>query len=272
MKKLPFAVPGGAIAGLILACGLPAGAQSLVLQLDAANYNPTTGVWTDTSGTGDNATYGKVGGTGGAEVLPTLVNGATPNGSPAVDITAGNGSFLLSSSLAASSGYTIFAFVAPAVVSGGSRYALTGGSSPGALEYNFYQGQQNYLEEYVGGGGAGTATIPTTSFSLVDLAVSSAGGSFRLNGSPDGTATGASTFTSPITRIGNNEGGGDGLVGEISEIDIFSGVMNPTQIANEEALLTSEYVTSVPEPSTWLMLASGLGTLVAVRRFRRPQA
>jgi len=33
--------------------------------------------------------------------------------------------------------------------------------------------------------------------------------------------------------------------------------------------LTSEYVTTVPEPSSWVMLAGGLGTLVAVRRFRR---
>ena len=189
MKKLPIAIQCVAVAGMIMAGGLSASAQTLSLQLQAANYNPVTGVWTDTSGNGDTATYARFSGT---LTLPVLASGVTPNGSSAVGITAGNGSFNLSSSLSGASGYTIFAYVMPTTDTGSSRFALTGGSAAYALEYDFYQGHQNWLSEYQGGGGAGTATIPTSSFSLVDLAVSASGGtftssSFRLNGASDGT-------------------------------------------------------------------------------------
>jgi hypothetical protein len=265
MKKLPLnCVQCATIAGLILAGSVSVGAQTLALQLKASNYNPTTGVWTDSSGNADTATYS------GASI-PTLAASLTPNGSSAVTFT-GVGSLLLNASIAGTSGYTVFAYVEPAAP-GGGRYALTGGSGPttGALEYNFYQGHQNFLNEYVGNGGPGTATISTSSFSLIDLTASSAGGAFNLNGSADGTTAGA-TFGQPITRIGNNQGGGDGFVGSLAEIDIYTGVMNAGQISTVESALTARYVTAVPEPTTWAMMAGGFGMLVAARRFRRPQA
>ena len=140
----------------------------------------------------------------------------------------------------------MFAYVNPTIVSNStSRYGLTGGTTPssGTLEYNFYQGHQNYLQEYVGGGGAGTAAIPTNSFSLVDLAVDSTGGSFRLNGASDGTVPGAN-FSAPLTRIGNNQGNGDTFIGQIAEIDIYSGKLSSIQISNIEAQLTDSYVTA----------------------------
>jgi len=205
-----------------------------VLQLMAVNYS-TNGVWADSSGNGNNATY-----TGGTK--PALASGATPNGFPAVNIASGGSSFLLVSPLSQTNGgYTVFAYIMPSSVTGGSRYALVGGSSPGGLEYNFYQGHQNYLVEYTGGGGAGTATISTSAFSLIDVAVNSAGGSFKLNGAADGTVPGA-TFTQPITRIGNNEGGGDGLVGQVAEIDVYNGALSSAQISVVEAQLTGKYV------------------------------
>jgi hypothetical protein len=131
------------------------------------------------------------------------------------------------------------------------------------LEYNFYQGNQDYLIEYVGGGGSGTTTIPTTSFSLVDVAVNSSGASFRFNGTPDGTAPGA-TFTSPITRVGNNEGGGDGLTGELAELDIYSGALTSQQITNVEAQLTAKYgsiITVATNPTNILAKVISPGTL-----------
>jgi hypothetical protein len=206
---------------------------AVVVQLIATNYDPVAGVWADSSGNGNNASYE------GASA-PTLVSVVTPNGGSAVDIAAGGGSFLLSSSLDPSSGYTVFAYIMPSVVSDGNRHALTGGSSPGALEYDFYAGHQDYLQEYQADLGHGTATIPTTSFSLVDLAVNSSGAIFRLDGAPDATVAGAA-FGSPLTRIGNNEGGGDGFVGQIAEIDIYSGALSSIQISNIEAQLTANY-------------------------------
>ena len=206
----------------------------LQLQLMATNYDPGNGVWTDSSGNGNNATYS-------GDSTPTLVASVTPNGSTAVNISSGTNSFALTSSLDPSSGYTVFAYLLPSNTSG--RHAITGGSAANALEYDIYNGNQNYLNEYSGVEQAsGAATISTSSFSLVDLAVNASGVAFRLNGATDGTAAGA-TFSQPITRIGNNEGLGDGLVGEVAEIDIYNGVLTSNQVNAVEAQLTANYVT-----------------------------
>ena len=270
MKKLPITIQCTAIAGLIMAAGLSANAQTLALQLKASNYNPLTGVWTDSSGNGNTATFAN-------GTLPTLA-AVTPNGSSAVDIIGANASygvgshFGLLNPLSSASGYTVFAYI-EATGSSGSRQALTGGSGSGALEYDIYGGHQDFLREYVQDVGSGTATVPTSSFSLVDLAVSSTlVGSFNFNGSADGTTSSGTAFGNPITQIGNNEGGGDYFNGYIAEIDIYQGVLNSTQIATVEANLTASYITPTPEPTTWAMMAGGFGMLLASRRFRRPQA
>jgi hypothetical protein len=267
MKKLPIAIIRCAIAaGALVASSLSAKAQTLELQLQADNYNPTTGVWTDSSGNGDTGTFG------GSSTLPTLATGATPNGSSAVDISSASatgGSFLLNSSIPDVGGYTVFAYCEVST-DGAVRNALTGGSLPTALEWDVYNGNDDFLTEYTADVAHGNATLPTTSFSLIDLAVSSLS-SFRLNGSSDGSGSGA-TFGQPITRIGNNEGGGDGFVGDIAEIDIYSGVLSGSQISSEEAALTAAYVTPTPEPTTMAIMAGGLGLLFATRGFRRHQA
>jgi hypothetical protein len=205
-----------------------------LVQLIATNYDPNFGVWTDSSGNGNNATYF---GTGANPPLAAVV---TPNGGSAINVTNGGGSFLLASTLDPSVGYTVFAFVKPSSVTG--RHAITGGSAPTALEYDIYNTNQDYLSEYTLDVGHGTAAIPTTNFSLIDLAVNSSGATFRFNGTADGTAAG-STFGQPITRIGNNEGAGDGYVGLIAEVDIYSGVLSSLQVSNVEAQFTSKYVT-----------------------------
>jgi hypothetical protein len=162
----------------------------------------------------------------------------TPNGSSAVNVVSGGGSFQLVSSLDPSSGYTVLAYVKPSSTSG--RHALTGGSSSGALEYDIYNGNQDYLREYLQDVGHGNATTPTSSFSMIGVAVNSSGAAFRLNGASDGSVAGA-TFGSAITRIGNNEGAGDGYVGDIAEIDIYSGVLSSLQITNLEAQLVAKF-------------------------------
>ena len=210
-----------------------------MVQLIATNYDPSSGVWLDTSGNNNSATNYNV-------THPTLASSVTPNGGSAVNIASSGSSFQLMTSLAPDSGYTVFAYVMPTNLSG--RAALVGGEAYDALEYDFYNGHQDYLYEGHTDVGHGTATIPTTSFSLVDLAVNSFGAAFRLNGAPDGSV-GGQTFTAPITRIANNGGfgngpGGDGLLGQIAEIDIYSNVLSYVQITNIEAQLTAKYVTS----------------------------
>jgi hypothetical protein len=259
MKKLPLVLLSGAMMS-----GLTAGAQPVpAVQLQAANYNATTGVWTDSSINGDNATYHVPGTT--TPVPPTVVPNATPNGSSALDFS-GIGSLLLGTSISQSSGYTVFAYIEPAS-DGASRNALTGGSASTALEYDVYNGKQDYLTEYTADKATGNTVLPTTSFSLIDLAVNASGSSFNLNGSSDGTGAGA-TFGNPITRIGNNEGGGDGFVGDVAEIDIYTGVLTAGQISTVEQNLIAEY-TTVPEPTTWAMMLGGSGLLLAFNRYRR---
>ena len=107
--------------------------------------------------------------------LPLLATGVTLTGASAVNITAGGGSFLLNSPLDPSIGYTVFAYLQPTNVAG--RNAITGGSASGALEYDIYNGNQDFLIEYLSDVGHGTASIPTTSFSLLDLAVDANGAS-----------------------------------------------------------------------------------------------
>jgi hypothetical protein len=202
-----------------------------LVQLIATNYDGSS-VWTDSSGNGNNATYA-------GSTPPTVASFVTPNGGSAVNIAPGNNqSFLLASSLDPSSGYTVFAYLLPTNKT--SPQAITGGSSSGALEYSIKNLKQHYTVEYVADIADGSTNVSTNSFSLVDLAVNSSGGAFRYNGSADGNVAGA-TFTSPITRIGNNEGGGDGFVGLIAEIDIYNGALSSIQISNVEAQLTAKY-------------------------------
>jgi hypothetical protein len=212
-----------------------------LVQLIASNYNSGSGVWSDSSGNGNNATY-----TDASDQTnqpnPALVSAATPNGASAVSIGSSggvhSGSFLLTSSLDPSSGYTVFAYFEPTTAAG--RNAFTGGSAGGALEYDLNGGHQDFLQEYQADVANGTATIPTNSFSLIDLAVNSSTYAFRFNGAADGSGTGVS-FSQPITRIGNNEGGGDNYLGEIAEIDIYNGALTSIQITNIEAQLTAKY-------------------------------
>ena len=205
-----------------------------LVQLIATNYNPANGLWTDSSGNNNNATYS-------GSSIPGLISPATPNGSPAVNLT-GSGSLLLASSLSPSSGYTVFAYIEPSNLIG--RHALTGGSASTALEYDIYNTNQDYLTEYTSDVGHGNALIPTNNFSMIDLAVNSSGAAFRFNGANDASVAGA-TFGNPITRIGNNEGGGEGYAGQIAELDIYSGVLTSMQVTNIEANLIAKYVTAI---------------------------
>jgi hypothetical protein len=260
-------------AGIAVLGGISAQAQPVsgaLVSYQVANFSGTT--WTDSSGNGDNATWSGSG-------LPTVSTGVTPNGSSALDFTGiTHSGFELATPLSAASGFTVFAYFQLASTTGDGggdgRNALTGsalGGGFGTLEYDVYQGKQGALVEETTGLGSGSATLSTSAFSLIDVAVTSGAGNlnYRLNGAADGSASAGAAFTHTLGTIGNNAGGGEPLDGLLSEIDIYSGVLTPTQIAQQEAYLTSEYVTTVPEPSSWVMLAGGLGTLVAVRRFRR---
>jgi hypothetical protein len=261
-------------AGLVVLGGMNGNAQTLELQLKASNYDPGTGGWTDASGLGNNATFA------GAPLLnPTLSLGATPNGLAAVSLLGGTSAFTLQNSLAGASGYTIFAYCEIASTTSNnsgnadSVNALTGSTLNenvgGALEYNVNSGLQDATVEYGNDIVSGTATLSTSSFSLMDLAIDGSGSSVRLNGAADGTGSGM-TFGvgDDIDTIGNDTSDIQGFYGEIAEIDIYSGVLTDPQLVSFENGLIAEYG-QVPEPNAGIMLAGGLLTLVAVGRLRR---
>lgn len=252
-------LPCAVAAGLLAAGSLSTSAQTLSLQLQVANYNPTTGVWYDSSVNNNNATYS-------GATKPTLTGAVTPNGSSAVNLLGGASTFNLASSISGSSGYTAFAFIQPASSSGPN--AVTGGTGSAGLEYRVMAAHQDALREWAQDLGSGSGTISTSGFSLIDVAVSGAGGAYRLNGSADGTISANAGFGGAITQIGNNAGGGEGFAGYISEIDIYSGVLTPTQIGTVEAQLTAQYVTVVPEPTSLTIALGGLGLAFATRRLR----
>jgi hypothetical protein len=197
----------------------------------------------------------------------------------AVSLLGGTSAFTLQNSLAGASGYTIFAYCEIASTTSNnsgnadSVNALTGSTLNvnvgGALEYNVNSGLQDATVEYGNDIVSGTATLSTSSFSLMDLAIDGSGSSVRLNGAADGTGSGM-TFGvgDDIDTIGNNTSDIQGFYGEIAEIDIYSGVLTDSQLVSFENGLITEYG-QVPEPNAWIMLAGGLLTLVAVGRLRR---
>jgi hypothetical protein len=159
------------------------------------------------------------------------------------------------------------------VRSGFLKQTLTGSALNvnvgGALEYNVNSGVQDATVEYGNDIVSGTATLSTSSFSLMDLAIDGSGSSLRLNGAADGTGSGM-TFGvgDDIDTIGNNTSDIQGFYGKIAEFDVYSGALTNPQIDSIENGLITEYG-QVPEPNAGILLAGGLLTLVAVGRLRR---
>ena len=246
-------------------------AQLLIESLQASNYNASTGTWTDTSASADNATA-----TG---TKPTLVTNATPNGSAAVDFTGTLQSLQLGTTIGAQD-VTIFAFILPSATQsgGGDRGAIISGGG-GGFEYgisNFTKNgssKQNALKTSTADLGSSSTNVSTSAFSLVDISESlTLGGTYRLNGVDDGSVAASGAGAPFLTNIGSQDNGSEFFSGEIADIEVYSGTMTDAQRAAVEATLTAEYVTpltaTVPEPSTWVMMLAGFATLVVVR-FKR---
>jgi hypothetical protein len=248
-------------------------AQVLIESLQASNYNASTGVWTDTSASADNATA-----TG---TKPTLATNATPNGSAAVDFTGTLQTLQLGTTIGAQD-VTIFAFVLPSAnqSGGGDRGAIISGGG-GGFEYGitdfdkYGNSKQNALKTSTADLGSSSTSVSTSAFSLIDISESlTAGGSYRLNGVDDGSVAASGAGAPFLTNIGSQDNGSEFFSGEIADIEVYSGTMTDTQRAGIEATLTAEYVTPIaaPEPNTWAMIVGGLALLFIVQRKRFSKA
>ena len=242
----------------------------LLADYKAVNYNATTGVWTDSSGNGDNATVGT------GVTAPTLVTNATPNGSSAVNFAADNEYLNIATGLPEGSGYTVLAFAEPTATTGNGTYAIVGGG-PGALEYRIQTlnggNVQVLLDTDTTAFGTSNTNVPSTAFSMIGVASDNTGNAtFYLNGNADGTTTGSTAFNSAVNLIGASDTGANAspnefFIGNIAELQIYSGVMTSSQIQTVNESFTSAYVNPVPELTTLGLIAiGGAGVLLMGRK------
>jgi hypothetical protein len=241
-------------------------AQVLLEQLQSSKYNASTGVWTATVGS-------DASGTGNSGVaIPTLAAGATPNGSAAVAFD-GSQELTFVTPVAAETSYTVLAFVLP---TNGSHYGAIISGGDGSLEYRTDSGNtQSVLESQQAGLGTSSGTtLSNSSWDNINVTVGPSGGAFRLNGTADGTFSTAANFGSlPITTVGSQQrpDSGERFIGDIAEIQIYSGTLSTAQIQGVESAFNASYVTApvgVPEPSTWAMVLGGMTLLIVVQRNR----
>jgi hypothetical protein len=200
----------------------------LVLELKAANYDPAAGVWTDSSGNGNDAL--------GLVSPPALTPGATLNGSPVVTFD-GTNSLTLQPGITAD-GFTCFAYVRPNP--GDSRTIVGGGT--GAFQYRIggdgFGDKQEVLRRNLVRYGESTSPVSTTDFSIISIAFGNS--TFRVAEGNDGTPKGP--FTSPTNLIGAASGPNEFYSGDIAEIRIYNTVLGDTDRAaiEEEIRLTYE--------------------------------
>jgi hypothetical protein len=268
MKHINLKITG--LLALIMSVGAATSghAQTLLLSLQSSDYNATTGVWSDSSGNGDDAFAG------GA--FPTLVANSTPNGSSAVDFTGTLQSLQLLNPIAAQD-VTIFAYILPSAnqSASGDRGAIISGGG-GGFEYGitdfakYGNSEQDALRTSEEDLGASTSSVSTSAYSVVDVSESlTLGGTYRLNGVDDGSLLASAAGTTKfLTTIGSQDTGSEFFSGDIAAIEVYSGTMTDAQRAVIEGDLIATYATSTPEPSTWALLLGGLGLLALLRRFR----
>ena len=230
----------------------------LLVDYKAVNYNATSGIWTDSSGNGNNATVPVT------ATAPTLMTNATPNGSSAVSFVINNPSEYLNitTGLAPGSGYTVLAFAEPTQALYISDNLVDGPS--GAMTYRVSAQSGVNHQELANGAttfGSSNTVVPTTAFSMIGVATDNVGNAtFYFNGSTDGTTTGNDAFTAPINLIGV------GFIGNIAELQVYSGVLTTSQVQTVNQSFINSYVNSVPEPGALTMLALGTLGLLLIRR------
>jgi hypothetical protein len=135
-----------------------------VLELKAANYDPSTGIWKDSSSSGNDAT--------GLVAPPALTPAQTLNGSAVVTFDGTN--FLTLTPGISSTGFTCFAYVRP--MPGDSRTIVGGGT--GSFQYRVggdgFGDKQEVLQRNLVRLGESTTDVSTSNFSIISIAFSAA--------------------------------------------------------------------------------------------------
>jgi hypothetical protein len=208
---------------------MPALQAHELLELKAANYNPFTGVWHDSSGNGNDGL--------GLVSPPSLTHGQTLNGSAVVTFNGTN--FLTLTQGISATGFTCFAYVRP--LPGDSRTIVSGPT--GSFQYRIggdgFGDKQEVLQRNVERLGESTTDVPTLRFSVISSAYAGGGGPFRLAEADDGTPR--DLFYAPIILVGAASGPAEYYIGDIAEIRIYTGVLSDTDRATIEEQIRKTY-------------------------------
>src|SRR5438128_2460201 len=167
----------GAVVFSLLLVITPAARADKVLELKSANYDPVAGVWSDSSGNGNDAFE--------SVKQPALSPGQTLNGSAVVTFD-GTSNFLTLTTGIKLSAYTCFAYVRPNPV---GINTIVGGPN-GSFQYRIrgnFQGQQEVLIRGLVNLGHSDTVIDTSVFSTISVAIGGVA-TFRLNQVDDGFA------------------------------------------------------------------------------------
>jgi hypothetical protein len=225
----------GCVMALVSAGAVQAALQ---LRLEAANYDPVTGIWTDTSGNTNHATQVT------AASRPSLVANQTPNGSSVVSFDGADDSLDLTAAIPVTTdadGYTVCAYVRPSDPSGEAKTIVSG--ARGSLQYRI-TAKQNFVKTGLVELGRSDTPLSTTSFNNISAQVNDDGGLYRLNGSPDGVPTSGHSFAPGITVVGRNaSNGGEWFRGQIAEIRVYDEQLSLAAIQAIEAELRKAYET-----------------------------
>lgn len=240
-----------ACAAALLWLGASSAHASLVLQLQASNYNQSTGTWTAT--VGSNATQAT------AANRPTLVSSLTPNGYSAVRFD-GNDRLGITVPIPSGTPYTAFVFLRPNDIAGTGGGTIFAGAA-GSFHYRMSNEKQSAVRMNQAALGDGTATLSTTAFSSINATVSPSGGTYRLNGAAVGTNA-ASSFTSTIGSIGSHiqDVPGEFFSGDIAEIRIYNTVLTDLERAAVESEFNAAYVPSYTLPPSAFDTVRDYGT------------
>jgi hypothetical protein len=208
---------------------LPALRADEVLELKVANYDPSTGIWSDSSGNGNDAM--------GLVSPPSVTTGQTPNGSAVVTFDGTN--FLTLNPGISATGFTCFAYVRP--MPGDSRTIVGGGT--GAFQYRIggdgFGDKQEVLQRNLVRLGESTTDVSTSSFSIISIAFAAGGGAFRLAEADDGMPR--TLFYAATNMVGAASGPGEFYSGDIAGIRIYNAVLSDADRATIEEQIRKTY-------------------------------
>lgn len=262
LKKLAFmaaaAVGFGASAAM---------AATLELQLVAPNYDPTTGIWTDTSGSGNNATQAT------EAARPALAANATPTGQSAVRFDGNDDGFVLPSFLTGDAAAEVFVVI-KADVDAPTGSGQTGLWNFGAAGDNsHYPWTDGVIYDEFGATGrkaTGDRATPLNQYNVYNVRSEPGLWESRLNNAEVFTTTDNTVGFATNLKLGESEDPQYNFDGDIAEIRIYTyDTTAGTALSESERSavfteLTNAYI--VPEPASIGLLGLGGFALLARRR------